>query len=135
MQSSSVQNNQESLPDNAGSITQVAKGQKTVIYAVMLNILGVVLVTAAPSMGLSEDAIGIMAIVSIVLRLAALGMGIYGITQVGAGLGWSVVTRILIVVLLFLPLINIITLLVVNGKATSALKRAGYKVGLAGAYK
>jgi hypothetical protein len=36
-------------------------------------------------------------------------------------------------VLMFVPLINLLTLLVVNGRATRVLRDAGYRVGLLGA--
>jgi hypothetical protein len=38
-------------------------------------------------------------------------------------------------VLMFVPLVNLIVLLVVSGRATRALRGAGYRVGLLGASK
>ena len=46
---------------------------------------------------------------------------------------FSIVAKILLVILMFVPLVNLITLLVLNARATRRLREAGYKVGLLGA--
>ena len=114
---------------------EVARGQKIVIYAVLLNILAVGIAIAAPAYGISES-VGVPLVIAVwCARIGALALGIYGILKIGSGLDWSGITKGLIFILLLLPLINLITLLTVNGRATAFLKKSGYKVGLAGAYK
>lgn len=41
--------------------------------------------------------------------------------------------RIILVILMLVPLVNLATLLILNSRATNALRVAGYKVGLLGA--
>lgn len=113
---------------------KVARGQKTVIYALLLNI-AVVAMLAVPGPDLSDGMAVLVTVASLLLRVVAFGMGIYGILTIGTGLGWSALAKVGTIILLILPLVNLITLLVVNGKATRLLKAAGYKVGLAGAYR
>ena len=58
-------------------------------------------------------------IVSVLLLMGALGIG--------------VVWRVLAAIAMFFPLIGLIVLLVVNGRATQALRDGGHSVGLFGA--
>jgi hypothetical protein len=51
----------------------------------------------------------------------------------GAGLGYGVLTRIVLVIMLFVPLVNLVVLLALTTSGTTALKASGYKVGLFGA--
>jgi hypothetical protein len=114
---------------------EISKGQKAVIYAFLVNLLAVVMVEAAVNFDVSRSTGGYIVIASWVCRLGAVVLGLFGIFKIAAELGWSTLTKVVTFVLLFIPLVNLITLLVVNGKATAFLKKAGYKVGLAGAYK
>jgi len=43
--------------------------------------------------------------------------------------------KIVIGVCMFIPLVSLITLLLLNSRATTALRAAGYRVGLLGASK
>jgi hypothetical protein len=101
---------------------RVASGQKLVIYACLVYILA----------GVAQSQIGR---VGGLLALPALVMALVGVVQVMSGLAWSLFARIAVLVLMFVPLINLITLLVVNSRATAALRNAGYRVGFFGASK
>jgi hypothetical protein len=99
---------------------KVASGQKLVIYAILFNF-----VTLALQVAIGPIA-GLVGIVALVLSLI-------GIFRIGSGMGFSIVVKILLVVLMFVPLVNLITLLILNGRATKRLREAGYTVGLMGA--
>jgi hypothetical protein len=60
-------------------------------------------------------------------------MGLVGFFMLASGLGYSVLLIILLAILMLIPLINVITLLVLNSRATAVLRAGGYKVGLLGA--
>jgi hypothetical protein len=102
------------------TIKKVASGQKLIIYAILVNFLTVGLQVAFGHIA------GLVAIIAVVLS-------VIGIFRLASGLGYSVGIKILLVVLMFVPLINIITLLMLNSSATKALRAAGFKVGLLGA--
>jgi hypothetical protein len=99
----------------------VASGQKLVIYAILFQ-----LVTVAVQMTVGS--------LPVVLALTVL-VSIIGVVRLSAGMGHSIVTRIILAILMLVPPINLITLLVLNSRATRTLRAAGYKVGLLGASK
>ncbi len=101
-------------------IEKVASGQKLIIYAILVNFLTIGLQAAVGEIA------GLLAIVAVVMSLI-------GMFRLASGLGYSTGTKILLVILLLVPLIGLITLLVLNSRATNTLKAAGYKVGLLGA--
>jgi hypothetical protein len=105
-----------------GSIEDVAAGQRMIIFAILLNIVAAILsVTVAESL--------------IWLGAGATVLAILGLVRLSDGLGYSGGTKILLIILSFFPLIALVMLLVINDKATKALRAAGYKVGLFGARK
>ncbi len=122
------QRNPYEAPDAAGETNavaninapDVASGQKLVVYACMVYLAAGGL---QPSVGPAAS----------LLALPALVMALIGVFQVVTGLSWSPLAKAFTLVLMFVPLINLITLLVVNSKATSALRNAGYRVGFLGA--
>ncbi len=101
-------------------IEKVASGQKLIIYAILVNFLTIGLMAAF------GDIAGLVGIVAIV-------MSFIGMFRLASGLGYSTATKIFLLVLLVVPLVGLITLLVLNSRATKALREAGYKVGLLGA--
>jgi hypothetical protein len=103
-----------------GNIDEIAAGQKLVIYAILCYFLAVV----------AQVAIGQLALV---IALAALGLAIAGVLKLSSGLMFSTVNKIICVVLMFVPLVGLLMLLVLNSKATSRLRAAGYTVGFLGA--
>jgi len=101
---------------------RVASGQKLVLYAFLVYLAGIFIQMAVgPLAGL--------------LALVALIMALIGVIRLGSALGWSILSRIGIFILMFVPFVNLLTLLAVNARATTALRSAGYKVGLLGASK
>lgn len=104
------------------NIEQIASGQKMIIFGILCYFAAIALqFVVGPIAGL--------------LGLATLILGIIGIVRMGAGFGYSTLSKILLGVSMIIPLVGLIVLLVLNSKATAALRQAGYKVGLLGASK
>jgi hypothetical protein len=110
----------DSPVEASAEIERVMSGQKLVIYSVLAN-LGAVLLQ------------GFLGAPGFLITLAALAFSLYGVLRLAGGLGMRLASKVLLAMLMFLPLINLITLLVVNARATRVLRDAGYKVGLLGA--
>jgi len=106
-------------PSDSADLEQIASGQKLVIYSIILNF---VTVAARNSPGLA-----------LALSLVALVMAIIGILRLCGGFGHSTGTKVLLVIGCFVPLVNLVMLVVLSMKATGRLREAGYKVGLLGA--
>lgn len=105
---------------SAQPIGNVASGQKLIIYAILVNFLTLGLQVAF------GDIAGLVGIAAIIMSLV-------GMFRLASGLGYSTGAKIGLVILLLVPLVGLITLLVLNSRATKALRGAGYKVGLLGA--
>lgn len=102
-------------------LSKVASGQRLIIYAILLNLLSLVVKgTAGDVPGL---AVGIVATV----------LGLVGVFRLASGMGYAVGWRVFLAVLMVIPLIGLITLVFLNSRATKALRARGYKVGLLGA--
>lgn len=112
----------ESLAHEPSRALAVGRAQKMIIYAILLNLAGAFIMIA----------VGTAAVVMLI-NLVALVLSIVGIVSLAIGLGNGIALRILYVVLMFIPLVNLITLLILNSKATRMLRAAGYEVGLLGA--
>jgi small-conductance mechanosensitive channel len=108
--------------NDATEIEKVKKGQKLIIYALLINI----------SVYLVQMAVGQVAVLVTLISIVTAFVGLY---YLSTGLGMSILTRIFVLILLFIPPLNILTMLVINSKATAKLRAAGYKVGLLGASK
>lgn len=106
--------------DDRAELDRIASAQKLVIYALLAYLAGMFL----------RAAIGPAAIL---LWLAALVMGLVGSFRLCSSLGFSTPVKVILMLLLFVPLVSLIVLLVLNGKATRRLRDAGYRVGLLGA--
>lgn len=102
-------------------------GQKLIILAILLNILVIVLGLVGGS------ALGPIRMLFPVAALATLVISLVGVVRMSGGLGFGIGLQVLFCLLMFIPLINLLTLLILNGKATGALRANGYKVGLFGA--
>ncbi len=111
-------------------------GQKLAIYAIL-----VYLVTAFVQGGIrgaihgAGGATGLALVGGLVFltgAIAALVMSFMGIWKMGRGLGIGTAFRVVMLILMFVPLLNILLLLVVNARATRKLRQAGYKVGFLG---
>jgi hypothetical protein len=69
------------------------------------------------------------------LSLFALPLALIGLVRLSTGMGYSWFAKVLLVILMFVPLVNLITLLILNSRASTRLRAAGYHVGLMGASK
>ncbi len=116
----------EALPDEDALHEQhwlAAKGQKMVIYSILLNIL---LRAAEQSQALPALVVGVLFVCIAVYAIT-------GVVKICSGLGKTQNQKILFMVMSFLPLVNLISLIYLNVKATGMLRAAGWKVGLLGA--
>jgi len=109
-------------PFNDASIDKIARGQRLVVYAFILYFVAMAL----------QSTLGL---ITGLVALAALVMALIGVFCLSSGMGHASGLKILWIVLMFVPLINLITLLRLNSSATKALRAAGYRVGLLGASK
>jgi len=105
-------------------LRSVAKYQKGIIVCILIYFIAMICQFAIPAelrpiIGLGVLVVGLVGTVFVFL----LAIKVYS-TGVGVLLG----------ILTLIPLIGLIVLLVVNGKATGILKQNGIKVGLLGAH-
>jgi hypothetical protein len=107
-------------PPGSGSLNEVAEGQRWIIYAILVNVAAIVLRTAVSD-------------VWALLGLVSAGLAIVGVIRLATGLGYSTGIKVLLVILVFIPVVSLITLAILSSRATTALKAGGYKVGLLGA--
>lgn len=101
-------------------IEQVASAQKLIIYAILGYFAAVAL----------QAVLGPIAALLLVLVVCAALVGTF---KLCTGMGFSMPSRVILLVLMFVPLVSLIVLLVLNAKATGKLRAAGYHVGLLGA--
>jgi hypothetical protein len=101
-------------------LAKVARGQRFVIYGILLNLAALVLTAA----------VGEVAKLVYVPAFVVSAVGLHGLAS---GLGYAVWKEVLLFVLLLVPLVNLIMLVTVNSKATKMLRAGGYKVGFFGA--
>jgi hypothetical protein len=101
-------------------IQKAALGLTLVIYAVATYLLSLFATMASPDLG---------TLVGFVAFALALG----GMVLMGLGLQFTGVGMMLAVVATFIPLVNIVAVLVVASRAMQALKAAGYRIGFMGA--
>ena len=99
-----------------------SRGQKMVIYSVLLNFLmsGVVGSNLLPT----------LAVDGLIICIAVYSL--QGILKICSGLGKSQNQKILFIVLAFIPPVNLIALVYLNAKATRMLREGGWEVGLLG---
>ncbi|WP_201549965.1 hypothetical protein [Psychrobacter fjordensis] len=104
------------------NVEDIASGQKIVIYSIVANFL----------VGVSQRSTPELGVIVIVFSLLVTAAAIYGAYRLCTGLDYSVGIKVLVVVLLFVPFINLITLIVLSVKGTKVLRQAGYEVGFFG---
>jgi hypothetical protein len=105
-----------------GNIEQVAEGQKLIINGLLLYFATTVMIrVVGPIAGL--------------LALVAAVLGFMGVMRLGKGLGMSTGMRVFLGLLMFVPVVSLVALLVLNSRATTRLRAAGYQVGFFGASK
>lgn len=108
---------------------KVRIGQKCVLYAILIYFV----ILGLGGLPKTQVAAPLLGVLIGLLGLTSLVLGIIGILRIGDGLRYGLTLRIVLVLLTIIPLVNLVTLLVLNAKATSMLRAAGYKVGLLGA--
>jgi len=101
-------------------LTKMAAGQKQIINGVLIYLFAVFLSAVLSWIGLFAALISI--IVSII-----------GLVKIASSSKAHIALKILVGVLMVVPLVNFLTLLVVNARTTKALKKGGFKVGFMGA--
>lgn len=129
------------------NIADVAKWQKLLLWIILAQIILIIVAVglaatgslgaqpAAPGAGSQAASAGATAAV-LAIQVVSVGLSIASVVVIillTGALGWGVAARVISALLMFCPIISLITLLVINAKATGALKAAGYKVGLMGA--
>ncbi|MCH8620549.1 hypothetical protein [Undibacterium sp. TS12] len=123
----SVASNTVIETDQDKAVGNIASGQRLMRLAIICNI----------GLGLWTRLVGLTDRTQLVLALflaVLVGcMSIYGMIRMAKGFGWSTVTKIIVLVLAFIPIINLITLLILNHHARARLKDEGYTVGYLGA--
>jgi hypothetical protein len=107
----------------------LALAQKLLIYAIIALFvlrIGMLITMAVLPHPLTFVFYALAYVATLILMLVA-------IVHLAATCGYSIVGRVLLVIAMFLPLINLITLLVLNSQATRQLREAGVKIGFMGA--
>jgi len=107
-------------PQQGTRLARIARGQKFVIYAILLNLTTMALTAAVGN-------------VAALLYIPALVVSLVGIHGLASGLGYAVWKEVFLIVLMLVPLLNLIMLASINSQATKMLRAGGYKVGLFGA--
>ncbi len=106
--------------DSLELLNRIARGQRHVMYALLVQILAYVLGRGAPSIGMF-------------VLLAAFIYAVVAVVQLAAALGFSVVSRVLLCIGLLIPLISLLVLAVLSSRASQRLRAGGFKVGFLGA--
>lgn len=106
--------------EDTAELRQVAKGQKLTIYSILLNFATFALGSVSPVLGM-------------LVSIGAAALAVYGVVILATGLGMALWARVLLALLMFVPVVNLVTLVVLNLRATRVLRNAGYSVGLLGA--
>ena len=114
-------------------LRRVAKYQKWVIYALLVNIVMNIALNAV-AMSAQQPGAGSLLILLGILFVALI---IAGITMVAvfmlANAVYSAAGGVLCAILMLIPCVSLITLLVLNSRATTVLQQGGVKVGFMGA--
>ncbi len=118
-------------------LLKIAKGQKTLLRGILVNIIATAVAVALKSQRADADVPppivhsvvtgGLWLCALVLIWIGVLGMA-RGMATAGA---WTL--AIIALVLAIVPIIGLLCLLVLNSRATNALKAAGVHVGLMGA--
>jgi hypothetical protein len=108
------------LQEGSTEIEEIAKAQRMFLLSILANfVVGILMKTGA--------------LVGLALAPVALGIAIFSIWCVYRLCKSLSMGSVLWVIAMFIPIINVIFLLVLNQKATRYLKNRGIEVGLLGA--
>ena len=100
-----------------------ARGQRILIFCILLNFL----------LGAVDRARFLPDLVMLGLYLLTMAWSLLGVVKICSGLQRSQHQKILFMVLMFFPLINLVALVYLSVKATRLMREAGWSVGLLGA--
>jgi hypothetical protein len=107
-------------PGDKVLLNRIASGQRLMIYSILVSMTGIALrTTMGPSAAL--------------ISVGASAFAIYAAVRLSGALGSGAVTRILYGGAMIIPVVNLIVMLILSGRATRALRAGGYEVGLLGA--
>ena len=102
------------------ALEKIRSGQRLIMFAILANIICLWVSTGNQ-------------VLYFIAALIPAAMAIVGLMRLASGFKYGWVIKFLLVILQFIPLLNIITLVVLSSRATTALRAAGYMVGLLGA--
>lgn len=129
--SSSASSNVQFAHNDGGGgdyyISRLAIGQRLIIMAILLNITLTVWVQSVEYSNRAQVLIAFAGLLMIIF------MSVLGFFRLAGGFGWSGARTVLMLLLSFVPLLNLIMMVIYNIKATALIKDEGYKVGLLGA--
>ena len=111
---------------DAETIAQLGSGQKLAIYAICTylgTVLVRVLLVALFKSSLEDDDLFLVGLCAGAASLVAFVLSLVGQWRMVNGLGTSTGLRVLQVILLFVPLVNIILLSILSSRTTRALRQ------------
>jgi hypothetical protein len=111
----------EEAVEDSQALDQVASGQKLIIYSILLSFVSMAANAAFPPL------------LVLVLVLCTAVMSIVGAVRLCNGLGYSIASKVVVIIGLLIPIVSLLVLVSLSIRATNRLKQAGYKVGLLGA--
>lgn len=103
-------------------LSLAARGQKIVIYSILLNFI----------VGAMDRSQAVPAWVVQALFLGTAVLALRGVIGICSGLSKSQNYKLLMMVLTFVPLVNLVSLIYLSVRVTRSLRAAGYEVGLLG---
>jgi hypothetical protein len=107
--------------DSLETLNDIASGQRQVMYALLAQILvSATIRVVVPQLGL-------------LLLLTTFIYGAVAVLQLAAALKVSVWSRVLLCIGLLIPLVSLLVLALLSGRASRRLRAGGFKVGLLGA--
>ena len=109
--------------DREEDLHLAARGQKLVIYSIVLNFL----------FGALTRSVALPDPVFLGLGLVVAGFNVYGVIKICSGLGKSQGSKLAFMMATSFPLINLVVLVFLSVQATRLLRSAGWEVGLLGA--
>jgi hypothetical protein len=113
-------------PVDREKMRRVAKYQQWVLYALLANIvINIMVMSTRGADPAVTVALGVLALVIVVITMFA----VFRLTNEL----YNVVAAVCCAALMIVPCISLLTLLIVNGRATTFLQQRGVKVGLMGA--
>ncbi len=105
------------LPDDV--YRHLAIGQRLIIYAIALYLSSFVIVNYLGNIGTWTG-------------LLSLVLALIGTVRALMGVDWNIFVKVLYVIMMFIPLLNLLALASLSSKITTMLRDAGYQVGFFG---